>query len=160
MSDIKRQAANFWPSDPKYKGALNYLKANFTGGHTLAELGQQMRVAGYDKDTHIVLSWSDTPDMHTIIRALEGHSEPMVRTSADFLSFEHKGVQILQPVNLLRLVKEFTNVPCMRLGYVYRVLAGRDLVSHRADSDVLMATYVIRRSVAGTREFLDPKSAA
>lgn len=128
---------SFFPNQTILQG---YYHSDRTSGFTLAAVGDAMRAANFNPDTHMILSWYSSIDMVAVGRALRGDNSLI--SAKDSTKYQHlldsKGEDCFQPVNLGPLIKHCTNLPLGRLGFVHVTFCkAAPLIMHLPENDTL-----------------------
>ena len=114
--------------DSKIKKAYS---GPFTHGPTLTQMATAMYNDGFAPDTHVLLSWFSQSDIHTIDRALEGETDPVVKNNHAFSNLTTTwGFNVLQPTNVRQTFRLFTDLESTDLKWVHQSLCDIES-SHR-----------------------------
>ncbi|KAJ4367067.1 hypothetical protein N0V83_007597 [Neocucurbitaria cava] len=134
-----------------------HYRSDFTRGLSLATIGQILRNAGFNPDTHRILSWYSHVDIVTFGRAIYGDNNPISKTNAAKFRYlrDSNADDCFQPIQLGYLIKHCTDLRSGQLGFVHRSLCpGRQLVMHDAENDTLAMYEVYQQFLSRTREFV------
>lgn len=116
---------------PVLRSCVAVLLRFLYGRTELNQIGSRLRRLS---DTVFFFSSDQSRSRTRRLTPLDYHPIQTALVGKDLVPFKCLGVDQYTFHNLLRLIEESKNLPYMQLGYAFRVLAGRDLVSHRADS--------------------------
>jgi hypothetical protein len=108
------------------------INAQITHGMSLTQVGEFLvKEAKFPPDTHCILGWGTSVDVHVFYRALQGCTLIIEKIITDRTSFLPEVQHHLQPFNVAHLIKRCTDLQNAALGYTYRsVIQTNDLIWH------------------------------
>jgi hypothetical protein len=134
-----------------------YTEDGVTEGPSLTEVGEYLVNAGFDRNTHRIISWCPAVDVVVFSRALFGHSMLFDDTPYDtFRSLkDDDGNECLQPFSLSIIVKDCSNLEHQCCGYIYSSkFPAAVMKMHRPENETLATALVLQGFVAGTKTWV------
>lgn len=112
-----------------------WYNALVTNGISLPAIGEAMRTAGFSPSTHRIISCWTPVDCNLLSRALHRSNALIKKTPMSMLEVRDSQSAVMQPYNLARIIKLYTNLTSVTCGWMYRSFFQNTLDFHHPDQD-------------------------